>query len=152
MHEKTVWQQRFDRDIKAGTCSNRCPPDCTTDLQWEVENIILIQSNKKFKDFNLQISTHLAYRLQQFHCHIWFASVVNVRGARGLSPPPLLRFDRPLQLLTKKCYFMHKMYQIPHPIDASVSWAPHAWPGHFNHLFACIVWDYFTYCKKMLES
>jgi len=39
------------RDIKAGTCSNRCPPDCTTDLQREH----LIQSNKKLKDFNFSL-------------------------------------------------------------------------------------------------
>ena len=32
---------------------------------------------------------------------------------------PLLRFELPL-LLMKKCYFMHKMCQIPHLIDASV--------------------------------
>ena len=49
--KKTVWQQCVGRDIKAGTCSNRCPPDCTTDLQWEH----LIQSNKKFKDFNFSL-------------------------------------------------------------------------------------------------
>jgi len=36
----------------------------------------------------------------------------------GLSP--LLRFEPLLLLLMKKCSFMHKMCQIPHPIDASV--------------------------------
>jgi len=36
---------------RQGTCSDRCPPDCTTDLQWEH------QSSKKFKDFNFKLVT-----------------------------------------------------------------------------------------------
>ena len=40
---------------------------------------------------------------------------VVVVKVKGLSPPPsLLRFEPLLLLLMKKCYFMHKMCQIPH--------------------------------------
>jgi len=41
----------------------------------------------------------------------------------------------------KKCYFMHKMCQIPHPIDASV---PR--PGHFNY---CVTLGLCCYHKSV---
>jgi len=57
-------------------------------------------------------------RLDQVRC-AGAHPVVKVRGPGGGSAPcsglsPLL--------LMKKCYFMHKMCQIPHPIDASLTW------------------------------
>ena len=51
--KKTVRQQCVDRDIKAGTCSNRCPQIEQPTYSESISH--LIQSNKKFKDFNFSL-------------------------------------------------------------------------------------------------